>query len=176
MKIREGTPADGVWMLQLYRSAFDEGESESVAGLAHALLLEESVPRTVHLVGESEGELVGHVSFSPVFDQSSKVLMGFILAPLAVTPDWQKQGVGSELVREGLARVRQAEGELVLVYGAPSYYERFGFEQELAKRFLPPYPLEHPFGWQALALGAGGVPDEPVSIECVPALSQPDLW
>ena len=50
------------------------------------------------------------------------------LAPLSVRPDWQRQGIGSRLVIEFLARAESAGWPLVVLLGAPAFYGRFGFE------------------------------------------------
>ena len=50
------------------------------------------------------------------------------LAPLAVLPEYQKQGVGSALVRAGLEVCRGIGAQLVFVLGHPDYYPRFGFQ------------------------------------------------
>ena len=86
-------------------------------------------------------------------------------------PAYQKSGVGSKLVREGLERL-QSLTDVILVYGDPNYYGRFGFCADLAKNIVPPYELKYPAGWMARAVG----PVEPVSIGCVSALSKPELW
>ena len=71
--------------------------------------------------------MVGHILFSPVtVEHSSKpALVG--LAPMAVAPGYQRQGIGSALVREGLARCRAAGVEGVVVLGHVEDYPRFGF-------------------------------------------------
>jgi putative acetyltransferase len=102
--------------------------------------------------------------------------IGYILAPLAVAPAWQKRGIGSALVKGGLSRFELQEDGIVFVYGDPGYYQRFGFSRELAENFLPPYPPRYPSGWQALKLDARKLPDAPVSIECVGALCLPMIW
>ena len=54
--------------------------------------------------------------------------MGMGLAPMAVLPEHQRQGIGSELVRAGLAELRERDCIFVIVLGHPEYYPRFGFE------------------------------------------------
>ena len=80
------------------------------------------------LVAEDNGRIVGHILFSPVTIQSNETeLTGAGLAPLAVVPDRQNQGIGSKLVEEGLRRLREAGHRFVVVLGHPNYYPRFGF-------------------------------------------------
>ncbi|HEY7180006.1 MAG TPA: N-acetyltransferase [Blastocatellia bacterium] len=83
---------------------------------------------TLSLVAEDNACIVGHILFSPVTIQSNETeLIGIGLAPLAVIPERQNQGIGSMLVEEGLKRLREAGHRLVVVLGHPNYYPRFGF-------------------------------------------------
>ncbi len=80
----------------------------------------------VSLVAERDGEVVGHIAFSPMVaaDGSSP---WFALGPVSVLPAWQGQGIGAALIVEGLARIA-AEGALgCALTGNPDYYRRFGF-------------------------------------------------
>jgi putative acetyltransferase len=81
----------------------------------------------VSLVAEDGGAVVGHILFSPVTlpGRPDLDLMG--LAPMAVAPARQRQGIGSALVRAGLERCRQSRVGTVVVLGHPAYYPRFGF-------------------------------------------------
>ncbi len=81
----------------------------------------------VSLVAEVGTDLVGHILFSPVVVEQSngKRLVG--LAPMAVAPDHQRRGIGSRLVREGLAWCRSAGVDGVVVLGHAGYCPRFGF-------------------------------------------------
>ena len=81
----------------------------------------------IALVAERAGEVVGHILFSPVVTEvgSGKRLLG--LAPMAVVPPFQRQGIGSQLVRLGLGRCAAAGYDGVVVLGHPEYYSKFGF-------------------------------------------------
>lgn len=176
MQIREARIEESGGIREVYRQAFSEDERKAVADLAGDLLSDESEPSTISLIVEEGGEVVGHVALSPVVEQGSGGLLGYILAPLAVLPKYQRKGMGSALVKHGLALLSGTTKGVLLVYGDPDYYGRFGFTAELAETYLPPYPLEYPFGWQGICLGEGALRKEAVTIECVPSLSQRDLW
>ena len=81
----------------------------------------------VALVAEVGAAIVGHILFSPVTVEHSNKPPLVGLAPMAVAPGCQKQGIGSVLVREGLARCRLAGVDGVVVLGHAEYYPRFGF-------------------------------------------------
>jgi putative acetyltransferase len=77
------------------------------------------------------------------------------LAPMAVLPAFQKQGIGSALVRNGLELCRELGHRIVIVLGHPNFYPRFGFSAKLAEA------LSSPFGggesWMALELAPGAL-------------------
>lgn len=79
------------------------------------------------LVALQRDRIVGHLGFSAVTVQGAAVPGVVGLAPLAVRPDRQRQGIGTALVQAGLDRLRQAGCRLVVVLGDPAFYRRFGF-------------------------------------------------
>lgn len=97
------------------------------------------------LVAADGDAVVGHILFTSVTlrcDQTPHPIMA--LAPMSVLPAWQRRGVGSALVREGLAACRAAGHEVVVVVGHPAYYPRFGFvrARPLGLTSEPPFPDE----------------------------------
>jgi putative acetyltransferase len=85
-------------------------------------------PDTISLVAARDDRIVGHILFSTVrIEGAAATLVASGLAPLAVLPEFQRQGIGSQLVRAGLAACRSAGHDVVVVLGHPEYYPRFGF-------------------------------------------------
>jgi putative acetyltransferase len=83
---------------------------------------------TLSLVALRENEVVGYIVFSTVTIESAESSFNAIaLGPMAVLPPYQGKGIGSQLVRIGLERCRQAGHEIVVVLGYPDFYGRFGF-------------------------------------------------
>jgi len=82
------------------------------------------------LVAEADGKIVGHILFFPTNIKSAegKEKDTISLAPAAVRHEFQKQGIGGELIREGLKVCLQLGYDSVIVLGHPEYYPKFGFE------------------------------------------------
>lgn len=173
-EIRTAKSEEGEAIQRVYLSAFPSDERERIAQLAIDLLSDASQPETLSLVAEQDGAVVGHVAFSPVFVDGDTV--GYLLAPLAVLPEWQGVGIGSQLVRQGIAQLQRDGVALLFVYGDPDYYGRFGFDADAADDFLPSYPLQQPFGWQMRMLGKRYPVTAPAMLSCVDALQDPTLW
>ena len=86
---------------------------------------------TVSLVAEVDGKIVGHVAFSPVsISDGSSDWYG--LGPVSVLPEYQNQGIGSTIIREGLMRLRSLGAKGCVLLGNPTYYRRFGFVNQPA--------------------------------------------
>jgi len=124
VRIRPESPIDVAAVHRINVKAFG---SNVEADLVDALRREASP--VISLVADDEGAVVGHVMFSPVSIDGEATgappLMG--LAPVAVLPDRQRQGIGGALIREGLAACRLGRVAAVVLVGMPEYYPRFGF-------------------------------------------------
>jgi len=89
--------------------------------------LRSEAAESLSLVAEDNDEIVGHIMFSPVRIVGAPDLRAVALAPMAVTPQRQRTGIGSELIRAGFDECRRSGAGAVFVVGHPSYYPRFGF-------------------------------------------------
>jgi putative acetyltransferase len=85
-------------------------------------------PEYLSLVAEDDQKIVGHILFSPVvIEHTHSNVQGMGLAPMAVSSDYQGQGIGSRLVEKGLEILKSKSCPFVIVIGHPEYYPRFGF-------------------------------------------------
>jgi putative acetyltransferase len=106
-------------------------------------------------VAESDRRVVGHILFSRMWiDAPAGLIPAAALAPVAVSPPHQRQGIGGELIRYGLDVLRGAGERIVIVLGHPEYYPRFGFSSELARPLESPFPRE---AYMALELVSGAL-------------------
>jgi len=82
---------------------------------------------TISLVAEIDGRVVGHIAFSPV-TISDGSMNWYGLGPVSVLPEYQRQGIGKALIREGLSRLKDMNAQGCCLVGHPDYYRKFGFE------------------------------------------------
>jgi len=126
-------------------------EADLVAALregSHAL---------ISLVAVIGGRVGGHIMFSRMWiETESRLLPAVALAPVAVLPEYQRQGIGSSLIENGLAVLREQNEEIVLVLGHPEYYARFGLSTAKAASLISPFP---PHAYMALELRDGALKD-----------------
>jgi predicted N-acetyltransferase YhbS len=100
------------------------------------------------------------------------------LAPLAILPDKQKQGIGEQLINEGLRLLEEAGTELVFVLGHPAYYPRCGFIPAGEQGFDAPYPIpeEHAEAWMVQELRSGVLKQYSGTVQCSEVLNEPQHW
>lgn len=148
MIVRNETPADAAAIHRVNELGFG---SPAEAELVDAL--RDAARPFISLVAEDEGEIVGHICFTPVtVEGSSAAVAG--LAPMAALPGRQKQGIGSRLVEAGLEQCRRAGFGMVVVLGHAEYYPRFGFRPASSFGLKSEYEVPDPV-FMALELTPG---------------------
>jgi putative acetyltransferase len=121
--IRAERPDDASQVRQVHERAFGQPAEARLVDT-----LRQSCGEALSLVAD-DGSVVGHILFTPVaIDGTEESVVGMGLAPMAVVPERQRQGLGSQLVRHGLDMLRDRGCPFVVVVGHPEYYPRFGFE------------------------------------------------
>jgi len=126
MKIRTETPQDINAIEQITIAAFDGKWYSDQTEYLVIKRLREAGAMSLSLVAETDGKVIGHVAFS-VVTINGKNVDWFGLGPVAVSPELQKQGIGSKLIREGLLLIKEKGAKGCVLEGDPGYYQRFGF-------------------------------------------------
>lgn len=124
IKIRDEEAQDIEQVRKIVHAAFP---SESESKLVDQLRANGKA--IISLVALKGNDVVGHILFSPVSTTPPSEGKGLGLAPVAVHPGVQRQGIGSRLIHEGLRRCKELGFEYCVVLGSPEYYARFGFEK-----------------------------------------------
>jgi putative acetyltransferase len=124
IKIRKEEAKDIEQVRAILRAAFlSHAESKLVDALR------ENHKATISLVAVNGEQVFGHILFSPVSTTPPSEANGLGLAPVAVHPTMQWQGIGSQLIREGLHVCQELSYDYCVVLGDPKYYQRFGFQK-----------------------------------------------
>lgn len=150
--IRAERAADASAVAAVLEAAFGrKAEADIVAALRARRAL------VVALVAEDRGAVVGCIHFSRVLIEDGRAAHTALgLAPVAVAPERQAEGIGAALIRAGLEACRAVGEQRVVVLGEPGYYRRFGFAP--ARRFGIRFPAEVPEdAFMALALDRGAL-------------------
>ncbi len=133
--VRHANPDDWPAIADIHDAAFG-GTSESALIAA----IEQTGRPVISLLALAGSVAVGHVFFSPVHVQcAGSSISTLALAPMAVSPRLQRQGIGSQLVRSGLRACIEQACALVVVVGHPHFYPRFGFRPAAAMGLVSPY-------------------------------------
>jgi putative acetyltransferase len=139
MIIREELPADAEAITRVTVLAFETLEVSGHTEQFIVRALREAGALTVSLVAEIDGQVVGHVAFSPIsISDGSSGWYG--LGPVSVLPAYQRQGIGKSLIETGLSMLKDLGGKGCALVGDPAYYERLGFRHypELILDGVPP--------------------------------------
>ena len=176
MDIRAASDSDLEDVLLIARAAFGRDEE---AELVQKLLHDPTAEPTLSLLAFKNDRPVGHILFTTAHlaptQQGAAIA---ILAPLAVIPEAQKQGIGGQLIETGLQHLSQLGIALVFVLGYPEYYSRYGFQPAAPLGFEAPHPIppEHTDAWMVQALRPNAIGTLCGKVVCSDVLNQPKYW
>jgi len=124
IRIRKEQPQDIKAIREVNKQAFGQIQEADVVDK-----LRDNCSDLVSLVAVMQNHVVGHILFSPAtIEGKNRTVEGMGLAPMAVLPEYQRQGIGSELIRTGIAKLKTGRCPFVIVLGHAEYYPRFGFK------------------------------------------------
>jgi len=176
MHIREATDSDLNDVLFVERLAFGHDKE---AELVRVLLGDPSAKPFLSLLAFKDDKAVGHILFTTArLTKTQNTALISILAPLAIVPDAQRQGIGGMLIEKGLQLLSKSGIDLVFVLGHPKYYSRYGFKPAGHLRFEAPYsiPDEHADAWMVQALRLGVIGSVSGKVICADALNKLEYW
>jgi putative acetyltransferase len=125
--IRDETKNDTAVITEVTASAFESLEISSHTEQFIVEALRSAGALTLSLVAEVDGQVVGHIAFSPV-TISDGTTDWYGLGPVSVLPKYQRMGIGKTLIQEGLSRLKDMGARGCCLVGHPQYYTKFGFE------------------------------------------------
>lgn len=163
-------------VLMVERLAFG-GEEE--AHLVKILLSDQTAAPVVSLLAFTKEKAVGHILFTKVRINKSRYPLAYILAPMAVIPDFQNKGIGGLLIQEGLKQLAAMNVELVFVLGHIHYYPKNGFIADAAKfGFFAPHPIPKKVkeAWMVQELKHNSIKKYSGTVICADTLMHEKYW
>jgi putative acetyltransferase len=179
VQIRPTKESDLHDVLLIHKAAFGNENGQEMADLVNGLLIDPSAMPILSLIAIKDNQAIGHILFTKAqIIDSNQSISAVILAPLAVIPAAQSQGVGGQLINEGLKRLSESGVDLVFVLGHPEYYPRHGFKKASILGFDAPYPIpqEHADAWMVQELRSGVIGSVSGKVQCSDVLNQPEHW
>ncbi|WP_029933547.1 GNAT family N-acetyltransferase [Thiomicrospira pelophila] len=149
-------------------------EGKRIGFLAFELLTQTPEQDVFCFLAKEDNNIIGCIICSRLFFAHG--LQAFILAPVAVTTEFQGQRIGQQLIQFGLQKLKQNGIELVFTYGDPNYYSKVGFQTISEQQIPAPLKLTYPQGWLVQSLTNKAIPHIREKPSCVPALAKPEYW
>jgi len=139
ISVRQEKKKDYEEIYEVNKLAFGQ---ENESRLVERIRKGDSFIPELSLVAEASGRVVGHILFSEIKISGSSIFNTLILAPIAVIPELQRQGIGTELMKRGMKLASELGYDSIIVVGHKEYYPRFGFKK--ASSWNIKFPFEVP--------------------------------
>lgn len=160
INIRKETPEDYAWVIELTEKAFEELEisDHNEGKLVDKLRKAPTFIEELSLVAELNGQVVGHILFTPIrIENGQKKFESLVLAPVSVLPEFQKMGIGGQLILAGHQKAVELGFQSAILLGHPEYYPRFGYKPASTWGIKTHYELPSDDVFMAVELSEGAL-------------------
>ena len=156
MTIRKEKPSDIPIIYKVNQFAFQQKDESE---LIHKIRAGSNFVPDLSLVYEEEGQILGYILFSKIKIKGKTETVSLSLAPMAVLPNRQKQGIGSQLLKKGIRIAKTLGFESIIVLGHEAFYPKFGFKR--ASKWNLKFPVDVPDeAFMAMELKEGSLNDK----------------
>ncbi|MDD4516034.1 N-acetyltransferase [Massilibacteroides sp.] len=177
IQIKETNTSDFDNIMTVEKQAFGYDKE---AKLVAELLTDETAEPIVSLLAFYDNKAIGHILFTRAYIEGvEEHPMIHILAPLAVIPEFQQQGVGGLLIKAGIRLLQERGAHLIFVLGHKEYYPKHGFIPDAGGLGYPaPYPIPNEYAdyWMVLPIGENKFDTVKGKIRCSETLNRPEHW
>lgn len=163
---------------ELFIKVFSDSDGQS-EGLLIGALVSDLFSTTdgnnlTGFVAVEDKKIIGSILFTRLTFENG--INAFLLSPVAISTDFQGQGIGQKLINFGLNTLKANGVELAVTYGDPNYYTKVGFRPITEKLVKAPQKLSHPDGWLGQSLVGDVIKPIAGKSKCVDAFNKPDIW
>ena len=160
-------------------NAFGNEEGDVIVELVENLLNDSTAKPLLSLLAFENKKPVGYILFTKasIVPNKNKV-SATILAPVGVIPEYQKKGIGSKLIKEGLKHLSKAGTKIVFVLGFPKYYSKHGFSPAGCQGLEAPYPIpeKNSDAWMVQSLMDYDLEDISGKVGCAKSMDKAEYW
>ncbi|WP_040725096.1 GNAT family N-acetyltransferase [Thiomicrorhabdus sp. Kp2] len=158
----------------VFTSSEGEDEGQLIGNLVSALSSDIDNEEIICIGAYESESLIGSIFFTRLrFDKPIQVYM---LAPVAVSAEYQGKGIGQSLINFGLNELKSRSVDVAITYGDPSFYSKVGFQALPESVIQAPLKLSMPEGWLGQSLVEGAIPTIKERPTCVKAFNDPIYW
>jgi len=158
----------------VFTSSADEQEGRLIGNLSSQLASNIDNNKIICFGVYENKMLIGSIFFTHL--QFSKPIQIFMLAPVAVSTEYQRKGIGQALINYGLNELKNRSVNAVVTYGNPSFYSKVGFQALSENVIQAPLKLSMPFGWLGQSLTGESIPTINERPVCVKEFNDPVYW
>ena len=163
---------------ELFTSVFatSEGEEEGklIGNLVSKLSSNIDNEAIICFGAYENNSLIGSIFFTRL--QFNKSILIYMLAPVAVSTEYQGNGIGQNLINYGLSELKKRSVNVAITYGDPSFYTKVGFEPLSENVIQAPLKLSMPMGWLGQSLTEDPIPSINERPKCVKEFNDPVYW
>jgi len=163
---------------QLFTKVFSDAEGQSEGELIGSLtyhIMTDTDPHDLYgFVAVENKQIIGSIFFTRLTFQNS--INAFLLSPVATHTSHQGKGIGQKLISFGIDHLKKNKVSIVFTYGDPDFYSKVGFNQITEKTAKAPFKLSQPEGWLAQSLVSDEIKPIAGNSSCVEAFNNPEIW
>lgn len=178
MKLAAYNQAHRKEIKHLFTEVFSDSEGESegmlIGNLAYELMTKTDAKDLYGFVAIEQGKIIACIFFSRLTFMDG--FSAFILSPVAVHTEYQGKGIGQQLIKYGINRLRDDGVALIMTYGDPNFYSKVGFTPVQEAVIKAPVELTYPEGWLGQSLISHTIEPTADQPACVAALNKPAYW
>lgn len=163
---------------QLFTKVFSDAEGQSegelIGNLTYDIMTNTNVQDLYGFIAVENEQIIGSILFTRLTFQNG--VNAFLLSPVAIQTSYQGKGIGQKLINFGVSHLKKNGVSIIFTYGDPNFYSKVGFNQITEKIAKAPFKLSQPEGWLAQSLVGDEIKPILGNSYCVEAFNKPEIW
>ena len=163
---------------KLFTKVFSDSEGQSegelIGSLTYDIMTGTDAQDLYGFIATENKQIIGSIFFTRLTFESG--VNAFLLSPVAIHTSYQGKGIGQKLINFGISHLKENRVSIIFTYGDPDFYSKVGFKQISEQIAKAPFTLSQPEGWLAQSLVSNEVKPIAGNSYCVEAFNNPEIW